>query len=345
MNKILRHVPLLGPLLLSSCEKAEVKTYTETAEAVAPRQAAQARAPMMGMPGKAPPLPKGTDSILGAIFREQEAMWFLKLVGSSEDTGAITEGFVNFLGSMDFKGQEAVWALPQGWSETPGEGFRYRSFKIEGKSLDISLTRMPPGNDLNANLNRWASQLGLEPLSEQALASVVTEMTLKTRKVLMVSLKKPVPEASAAASAPPAPVAKTEDVPAFRFVSPPLWQQKAPTSMRLVNLGGPEGAELTVSSMALGNPVLQLGAMWSSQVGLPVPDEAAMAKISWACGDIAGIKAEGWMFEGPERFVRVARVDHAGASWYFKLSGPLAAKSQVAAYEAFLKSFTFEAAK
>ena len=170
MKKILRHhAPLLGALLLASCEKAEVKTYTESAEAVAPHQAAAANAPMMGMPGKAAPLPQGTDSILGAIFREPEAMWFFKVVGSSEETGTITKGVVDFIGSMDFKDQEAVWTLPQGWSELPGAGFRYRSFKIEDKKLDISLTRMPPGNDLNANLNRWASQLGIDPHSPERI--------------------------------------------------------------------------------------------------------------------------------------------------------------------------------
>lgn len=348
MNKILRHVPLLGALLLTSCEKAEVKTYTETAEAVAPRQAAQPRAPMMGMPGKAAPLPQGTDSIVGAIFREPEAMWFFKVVGSSEATAALGQTLDSFLGSFDFKGQEASWTLPGGWSEIPGEGFRYRSFKVEGQTLDISLTRMPAGNDLTANLNRWAGQLGLGPLSEEQLQAACSEKTLQQHKVLMVRLSKNAAKSAAPAPAPAAPiapVAKETPAPSFRFVTPPLWQQKAPTSMRLINLSGPDGAELTVSSMTLGNPVLQLGAMWSSQVGLPEPDAAAMAKMSWPCSDIAGIKAEGWIFEGKERFVRVARVDQAGASWYFKLSGPLAAKSQIAAYEAFLKSFSFEVAK
>ncbi|MEN9362362.1 MAG: hypothetical protein RL095_3897 [Verrucomicrobiota bacterium] len=324
--------------LISSCEQPQVKTYTESAAAVAPRQSGPAKLPPMMGGGKMAALPQGTDSIVGAIFRESEAMWFLKVAGARSETGAIGEGLVSLLGSIDFKGQEAVWSLPKGWSELPGEGFRYRSFKVEGTNLDISLTRMPPGNDLQANLDRWAGQLGLGPLTEEELAAAVTEMKLGKRQVLMVSLRKP--EAEAPAGAAPAPGSH-----GFRFVLPPLWQQKPATSMRLVNLAGPEGAELTVSSMAQGNPALQLGAMWANQVGLPEPDAAALAKLAWACGEIDGIKAEGWAFDGTERFIRVARIDRAGASWYFKLSGPVAAKAQIASFEAFLKSFAFEAAK
>ena len=66
-----------------------------------------------------------------------------------------------------------TWTLPPGWSQTLAGGMRYATLKAPGEAnLDISVVVLAgsAGGEL-ANVNRWRSQLGLPPLSEEALPS------------------------------------------------------------------------------------------------------------------------------------------------------------------------------
>ena len=64
------------------------------------------------------------------------------------------------------------WSLPKGWSEVPGEGMRFATFKppVPGK-IDGSVVVLPgPAGGELANVNRWRNQIGLPPLDEGALS-------------------------------------------------------------------------------------------------------------------------------------------------------------------------------
>ncbi|WP_243316199.1 hypothetical protein [Geothrix paludis] len=65
------------------------------------------------------------------------------------------------------------WSLPQGWSEVPGEGMRFATFKspVAGKN-EATVVVLPgaAGGEL-ANVNRWRGQIGLGPIDEAALAA------------------------------------------------------------------------------------------------------------------------------------------------------------------------------
>jgi hypothetical protein len=74
------------------------------------------------------------------------------------------------------------WSLPKGWSELPGGGMRFATFKMPfaGKvEATVVVLPGPAGGEL-ANVNRWRGQIGLPNFGDEAsLAKART--VLKTR--------------------------------------------------------------------------------------------------------------------------------------------------------------------
>ena len=67
------------------------------------------------------------------------------------------------------------YTVPAGWQEKPATEIRVASFKIDenGKQADVSVVPLGGmgGGDL-ANVNRWRGQVGLQPLTDDALAKL-----------------------------------------------------------------------------------------------------------------------------------------------------------------------------
>ncbi len=64
------------------------------------------------------------------------------------------------------------WAVPKGWTETPGSGMRYATLTPPGPGkVEMSVVVLPgaAGGEV-ANVNRWRGQIGLPPEDEEALA-------------------------------------------------------------------------------------------------------------------------------------------------------------------------------
>ncbi len=57
------------------------------------------------------------------------------------------------------------WHAPEGWTETAGGGMRLATFTVAG--AECSIVKLPSGQDLRLNLDRWAGQLQLELGDEQ----------------------------------------------------------------------------------------------------------------------------------------------------------------------------------
>lgn len=123
------------------------------------------------------------DRTLAAIVPIGSDGWFFKLSGQSKAVAAQEASFRKLLKSIKLKRGEPVWKTPDGWTERPGEGMRQATFKVEGDgpTLECTVIRLPDrgGNPASleytlANINRWRSQLSLEPLSKAGL-----EMELK----------------------------------------------------------------------------------------------------------------------------------------------------------------------
>ncbi|MBI1752383.1 MAG: hypothetical protein HY014_06995 [Acidobacteria bacterium] len=73
------------------------------------------------------------------------------------------------------------WSLPKGWSELPGGGMRFATFKapFQGKvEATVVVLPGPAGGEL-ANVNRWRGQIGLPAMDEASLAKA--RATVKSR--------------------------------------------------------------------------------------------------------------------------------------------------------------------
>ena len=61
----------------------------------------------------------------------------------------------------------------QGWKETPPGQFQISRFVVGDEKDPVEISISSAGGDLGANINRWRGQVGLEPISEQELASAL----------------------------------------------------------------------------------------------------------------------------------------------------------------------------
>jgi hypothetical protein len=74
-------------------------------------------------------------------------------------------------------GPRLIYDTPAGWVEKPGSTMRDINFTIgENAEAECYVARLPgAGGGLLANVNRWRSQMGAEPLTEEQVAALPTK--------------------------------------------------------------------------------------------------------------------------------------------------------------------------
>ncbi|MDP4583250.1 MAG: hypothetical protein NWT04_04955 [Verrucomicrobiales bacterium] len=74
-------------------------------------------------------------------------------------------------------GPKLIYDTPEGWAEKPGSTMRDINFSIgENGEAECYVARLPgAGGGLLANVNRWRSQMGAEPLTEEQVAALPTK--------------------------------------------------------------------------------------------------------------------------------------------------------------------------
>jgi len=74
-------------------------------------------------------------------------------------------------------GPKLVYDTPEGWTEKPGSAMRDINFSIgENAEAECYVARLPGvGGGLLANVNRWRSQMGAEPLTGEQVAALPTK--------------------------------------------------------------------------------------------------------------------------------------------------------------------------
>jgi hypothetical protein len=87
------------------------------------------------------------------------------------------------------------WVVPEGWKSGPPSSMRYASFKVVGKSgetgdASVSVFGGDGGGDLK-NVNRWRSQIGLDPIGENDLKSLLIPVNSNDGSVLTVDMTGP----------------------------------------------------------------------------------------------------------------------------------------------------------
>jgi len=136
-------------------------------------------------------------SILGAVSANDNTTLFVKMTGAPEDIAKDKQGFTTLLTSISghtapvknarraselnamqmpadhpplTSGTAGLqWNTPSGWQQLGPTGMRLATFIIEGTSAEIALMKLGgSGGALDANIIRWANQLGITYSKNQA---------------------------------------------------------------------------------------------------------------------------------------------------------------------------------
>lgn len=89
-----------------------------------------------------------------------------------------------------------AWDLPAGWQQIPGTGMRYATIVVEpaGGSperpqLEIRVTPLAmAAGEILGNVNRWRGQVGLSPITEAEVGSVVRTFSVDGHPARLVNL-------------------------------------------------------------------------------------------------------------------------------------------------------------
>ena len=141
-------------------------------------------------------------SLLGAILMAENKALFVKMVGPSKIVGAERERFGQFCASLREEahaahaaGGEAAgtphaaggaaadapldppqfdWEAPDAWTKGPDQTMRVVSYGVGGNgAAECYVTALQgTGGGLEANINRWCSQIGQDALSPEAIAAL-----------------------------------------------------------------------------------------------------------------------------------------------------------------------------
>ena len=129
----------------------------------------------------------------GTVFRARGGTLFVKMVGPAEEVRAEREKFVAFCGSIRRPGgppqtqnagsqssqgtarpSQFAWTAPGGWMEEPKRSMREVSYSIgDAGEAECYISILGGGaGGVEANVNRWRDQVGLEPLSPKAISEL-----------------------------------------------------------------------------------------------------------------------------------------------------------------------------
>lgn len=306
------------------------------------------------------PKPTPPTRLLAALVPTEDGAWFFEAVGRYQTVSEHTEKFWDFLETVEFDSRsgEPIWTLPEGWRERPprlGE-MQYSTLIVPTPDfpLEISVSQFqrPRGVDeetfLLKNVNAWRQQLSADPVDTVAeLEKVVTRRTVDDYEALCVDLSGR--QAPRGGAAPP----RRDPAPTPEFAAPDGWEEMplAPFSIATYGLPAPDGlpagaGKPTVTISEVGGGLMANSSRWFGQVGMPPAGslkelESKMTPIEGAQGNARLLE----MIRNQEpgtKVVVVAVLQHAGADWYVKYSGPHAVwQQQRAAFEELVKSIDF----
>jgi hypothetical protein len=148
---------------------------------------------LAGLPKDGDPLKDGR--IIAAMAGTNSGTLFFKMRGNAALTEAQKGNFIKWVAavcngqvenkappmaampSRDSTAPEIKWKTPDGWTEVPASSMRYASFNASGSAgdkVDISIVTFPGDGGSDAdNVNRWRQQIGLAPVDDKGVATLV----------------------------------------------------------------------------------------------------------------------------------------------------------------------------
>jgi hypothetical protein len=303
--------------------------------------------------------------IVAAIAQRPDAMWVFKIVGSPADMSSTEAAWRSFFEQITF-GDDNVphWTVPDGWKELPGNSFRHATLLIPGVDppLELAISRLPAGQDLLMNVNRWRGQLALEPLRSDQLEAQWEKITAGSETLLVFdatgvsAAAAPAGPMSMGAPAAPAAAANSTVDPAtdaelpFEFTPPEDWQPGPTTQFtlrRFLKTAGERSAQLAITRLQTAGQVWadNVG-VWCGELGIaPLTADEVAAQTKEV--SIDGRSAQSIALQSlPEtgKASRIVSWSEGAESWFIKLTGDAALVAESdAEFEQLLASIRFAA--
>lgn len=159
------------------------------------------------------------NQILVAALRRDGFTWFFKLGGPSEVVAAQRDSLKTFLGSVAFtasessdasaqaastapsaptSGPSAAWDVPEAWKAVAAPRMvhsKWTAASDSGATADVTVSVFPgEAGGLLPNLNRWRSQVGLQPAPDAELNPLVGNLEIPGGQGTLVDFQGQSPE-------------------------------------------------------------------------------------------------------------------------------------------------------
>lgn len=138
------------------------------------------------------------ERILAAIVPGPEQTWFFKVAAAPEEIQPHVDAFRQLIQSVRFEGTAPArpeWKLPAGWRQQEGSGMRFATLRFGGQDDPLELTVIPlptPDGDPRtyavSNINRWREQIGLAPMTADALDAESESVALASGTARVVDM-------------------------------------------------------------------------------------------------------------------------------------------------------------
>lgn len=304
-----------------------------------------------------------------AIGQQPDATWFFKLTGTVEQVTSVETAWTDFLKSVRYSDGNPQWTLPEAWrQEASTSSMRFATIMTgEGNEAgEISVSSLPPGQSLTANVNRWRGQLGLRPIDDLQMFLALRDFQGDQAEFRVYDASGPkldtgmggAPFANLAGGNDEAkavvsphdgamvPAAGDEPPPpeSIGFREPPGWTAGKRTTFVAGRWSLPTDSGSLELSLLNMKPTAESWKLnveaWARQVGIsPEPDVEEITEEA-TVNDVSGRRAR---LDGPEGSVVVVMFeDLRGNGWVLKLAGSRAdVDAQGAVLDEFLQSVSF----
>ncbi len=287
--------------------------------------------------------------MLVTIHNRENEMWFFRVTAAKSAVDETESAWRPFVNEIKFdENEEPVFDLPEGWSQGRSSQFRYATLLPNTQPpVEIVVSRLPQGQDLLDNVNRWRGQLGLKLISENA------EEHFKNLQEGDTSVQYYDEVGMAAGGqtsmAPFANRSAPRVIPKFglKYKVPEDWEvvDDRPSIKKFKAGDGDDVVEVSLTKLPTGvidwPKTVQ---MWSNQLDLENPDESAVADMSQEI-TIADVAAQMVQLDDGETgmSLRGLMFGDGEFNWFAKLTGSKSSvEAQVENFESLVNSFEFE---
>ena len=109
------------------------------------------------------------------MFEQPTKTWFFKANGNEDIVNDQQQQIAELFRGVTFEDDEPKWKLPEGWTVGPKKTSMFAPLAtliIDADSnTQLTISSLSPNQDLLANANRWRGQLGLDPLTQDQIAT------------------------------------------------------------------------------------------------------------------------------------------------------------------------------